>query len=128
MAIVVVMVNLKAVIPRRGMIVHQVKTWTCSQHSHCKMINIFVLIIVAESYIFIRPTPCYLHSLNTFEVSVHQNWTVHSVRHVLSSRYPMLVKLTVATAVGNSRSTRCYNDKYIKQITLLDLLSTGQMP
>jgi len=44
------------------------------------MINDLVQIIVAESYIFIRqvPTSCYLHSLNTFEVSVHWNWTVHS--------------------------------------------------
>jgi len=36
--------------------------------------------MVAELYIFIRqvPTPCYPHSLSTFQVSVHHNWTVHS--------------------------------------------------
>ena len=33
----VVMVNMKAVTPRIGVIVHQVKTWTCSQHSHCNV-------------------------------------------------------------------------------------------
>jgi len=68
---VVVMVNMKVVTLRIGVIVHQVKTWTCSRHSHCK-VNAFVQIIVAESCIFIRQvhTPCYLHSLHTFEVSI----------------------------------------------------------
>jgi len=34
---VVVMVNVKAVTLRIGVIVCQVKTWTCSQHSHCNV-------------------------------------------------------------------------------------------
>ena len=37
MAIVVLMVNMKAVTPRIGVIVRQVKTWTCSWHSHCNV-------------------------------------------------------------------------------------------
>ena len=39
MLILVVMVNVKAVTPRIGVIVHQMKTWTSSQHSYCNVIH-----------------------------------------------------------------------------------------
>jgi hypothetical protein len=42
-----------------------------------KVINVFALVVVAESYPLARgmPTPSHPHSLNTFQVSSYQNYT-----------------------------------------------------
>jgi hypothetical protein len=41
-------------------------------------INVFVQIIAAESDTFARrmPTPCYVHNLNTLQVSIYQNYAI----------------------------------------------------
>jgi hypothetical protein len=42
-----------------------------------KVINVFALVVVAESYPLARgmPTPSRQHSLNTFQVSGYENYT-----------------------------------------------------
>ena len=80
------MVNVKAVTPRKGVIVHQVKTWTFCRHSHCN-VNGKCFCTGDSCWVIYRNQmsthPMHSASLNTFEVSVYQNWTVHSQWHTV---------------------------------------------
>ena len=53
----------------------------CSWHNHYNVIHVFVQVIVAESYTLARriPTPCYLPSLNTFQVSVNHSYDAKKI-------------------------------------------------
>ena len=66
------------------------------KHSH-NVIHVFAQVVVAESYTLARrmPTPCYLPSLNTFRVSIDQNYAVKKINirgNVVDSKIQTCVK------------------------------------
>ena len=65
--------------------------------NHYNVIHVFAQVVVTESYTFARriPTPCYLPSLNTFQISIDQNYAIKKVNirgNVVGSEVQMCVK------------------------------------